>query len=683
MRINLLLASLLMSVVIASSGQGSAAMQRRMARLEAQGNYEAAASLHMKLHDAGEREAALKAGMNLYRAGKSKQSLYYLQHADSLGMIGQPEELIAFFEALKANQRYEEADDLLNKHQIAQVGQEFVSTHRQQLKNYKRFQAYQRSRVFRLPVNTRHSEFGPTVLNGWLYFSSTRPVGNDRAKAGSGASYFNLFAHPLADTTASVIQPKGQWGKPETEIVIGGHRTHSVPAEINQDHHDAPVFITPEGNFLFYTTNWDHEEKARPVNPYLNLSYSNQALDNTRKVEVARLTLNIYYSIHEKDVWSKPIPFPYNADDWSNQHAFFEEQTGALYFSSNMPGGKGGFDIWRSYLRDGTWTAPENLGPNINTPGNEVFPSKSPEGILFFASTGWPGLGGLDLFLSEDLSVPPLNLLAGINTELDDFGLTFTSAGRGFFVSNRTGGAGDDDLYGFEIDIPSILDHHRPAYLVMPVNAETGEPLTGLLSVLENDSVTIMETGPSGFKIRATEYERTITLTMEGFHPTTVTLPALGGPRERKVMLEAIKELPVVMSGPDPAVRSVYFEQERTGIRKDEQHNLNNILHLLRKYEDSRVLLTGYVENNNPLTFRLAKKRTTNVKRWLMENGVPSNRIQTAYKGWFQIGVSCSEGAGGRQSTSCPASHNHDYHRKVKVDMIGMQDPLRMERDTE
>ncbi len=128
-----------------------------------------------------------------------------------------------------------------------------------------------------------------------------------------------------------------------------------------------------------------------------------------------------------------------------------------LYFSSDMKGGLGGNDIYTSQLKDGRWSKPQNLGEDINTSQNEIFPYLHHDGSLYFSSDGLPGLGQLDLFKSETKSAgysEPQNLGYPINSSYDDFGIAFDSlATHGYFTSNRKHGGYDDDIYELDMDL--------------------------------------------------------------------------------------------------------------------------------------------------------------------------------------------------------------------------------------
>lgn len=665
----------------AVKGQSVASVQRQIARLEAQGHIVEAAQLHISMHDDGEREASIKAALALYKLGKYKESLFYFEHADSIGTLDHSDEVLGYFQALKSHQRYAEADELIATHLPKVKDPENISIHNKQERNYQKYLAYKNSRVTTMPVNTPYSEFGPSVLNGWLYFESTRIIrGNDDVHGVNNQAFYNLYAHPIGAPNAPVLQPKGSWDKRQEYIAAGSYKTLSIPAAINQDHHDAPVFVTPEGNFLFFTTNWDHDGKKAVVNPYLNLSYSASALENSQKIEVDKSHLNLYYSSNKDNVWSAPVPFPYNNDGWSNQHAFFDEKSSTLYFSSNMPGGMGAFDIWKSQLRNGQWTKPENLGPMVNTSRSEVFPVLSPEGFFLFSSNGWPGLGGMDLFMVEDPALPPLNLLAGMNTEMDDFGMNFYDKGKGFFVSNRKESIGDDDLFEFAINLADIIDYQRPSFQVVVVNAETGERIPqGVMINGQDKSGKVRSLGPDKPYVQIIDDQARFVFSTAGFDDALVTVSNDGASREVVVKLSPkVVSLPVVaqplrvMEGGkmvEVKVNPVYFNYMKYDIRKES--TLVMLKKVLSDYPQSKVLLTGHTDTRGSVQYneRLSQQRVESVRDWLISRGIADDRIQTRYLGETSPAVSCANLGEFNEADRCLTEQQHQLNRRVEVEL--------------
>ena len=268
--------------------------------------------------------------------------------------------------------------------------------------------------VHNLEFNTQYSEFGPALWNNHLIFSSNRPSNNmiEYKDARNNQSFFNLYSILLND-----IQNDKQ----------------AVPfqLQIKSKFNDGPICFSSDENTMYITRN--------------------TATDQSGKSE-----LDIVLTRSRDGKWDKTVSnLPLKYKGYSIAHPSITNDGERLYFVSDMPGGYGGMDIYYSERRGGFFSQPINLGPNVNTPGNELFPHITPDGHLFFASNGHSGLGGLDIFVSLPMETgfsEPFNLGPGINSSYDDFSIVFNKDGEsGFFASNRPEGKGEDDIYSFKI----------------------------------------------------------------------------------------------------------------------------------------------------------------------------------------------------------------------------------------
>lgn len=165
------------------------------------------------------------------------------------------------------------------------------------------------------------------------------------------------------------------------------------------------------------------------------------------------------YHSRNRNGWSTPEMLPFCSDNYATGHPSLSKDGQFLYFISNRPGGLGGFDIWVVKREGETWGAPVNLGREVNTPEDEAYPYIHAGNVLYFSSKGHAGFGGLDIYASVQKSSPdgksggkwasPSNLMPPINSTANDFGIVFRDENQGYFSSNRAGGKGSDDLYGF------------------------------------------------------------------------------------------------------------------------------------------------------------------------------------------------------------------------------------------
>jgi hypothetical protein len=216
--------------------------------------------------------------------------------------------------------------------------------------------------------------------------------------------------------------------------------------------------ITPD------SMNWTHDKFARPAKYDKGMSLKFHAgpfafYDNQKKIVITTSgkSLGLTFVEKQNNDWQVVSTFPFNSASYSITDPTITENGKIIYFSSDMPGGFGGKDLYRSEFIEGRWTKPENLGDAINTKYDEVAPFIFRNATLYFSSNGQAGFGGLDIYKSEILNNEfdePRNLGYPLNSKLDDFGIFVDSTNqKGFFTSNRFKGEFNDDLFGFDMDL--------------------------------------------------------------------------------------------------------------------------------------------------------------------------------------------------------------------------------------
>ncbi|MCK4749200.1 MAG: PKD domain-containing protein, partial [Bacteroidales bacterium] len=203
---------------------------------------------------------------------------------------------------------------------------------------------------------------------------------------------------------------------------------------------DGPATFSSDGMEIYYSRNLEVDSKLRDV-----FDPRNQ--------------LGLFRAEWKDVTWSGITPFKYNSTEYSITHPALSTDGNRIYFASNMPGGFGGADLWYCDKEGGEWLPPVNLGPNINSTGNESYPFESESGILYFASDGWEGFGKKDIYYTSEIEgkwIIPIHLDGHINSKADDFGLITDMNGKeGYFSSNRKR---SDDIYRFVTDIHSFYN---------------------------------------------------------------------------------------------------------------------------------------------------------------------------------------------------------------------------------
>jgi len=258
------------------------------------------------------------------------------------------------------------------------------------------------------------------------------------------------------DKGAAVVRTHGWTGNPFLELYYSPTKKEGKMAEGDvcpNYTHGRPEKFSKDLNSKF------HEAGVTFANDYKEIYFSrNNILDGKiGKDDEGVIRLKIFSSTSEGDgKWSDLEGLPFNSDEYSVAHPALNADGTKLFFSSDMPGGFGEFDLYVSEKENGRWGPPMNLGPTVNTEGKEVFPSYDDNtGRLYFASDGLVGLGGYDIHYSKGMEngewTDPVNLGYPMNTISDDFSIVWNEAGTcGYFASDRQGGVGRDDIYSFK-----------------------------------------------------------------------------------------------------------------------------------------------------------------------------------------------------------------------------------------
>lgn len=323
-----------------------------------------------------------------------------------------PEVWFHYGEELMINRKYQEALPWLEKYQRKVPEDDRVADMITSCNNLEAFAATKSMyQLRRLTINSEYSDFGPAFFGNSVIFASSRKRSLTKFHR-TGDSFLDFYVASYA-------------GKPEL-----GEPTLFRGA-LNTPVHEANACFSADGKEMFFTRN--NVPKAPP----------------TEKGQLVQLAL--YHSLLVDGKWQAESLLPFNQPTYSYGHPALSPDDSVLFFVSNMPGGFGGTDIYAVKRSGSEWGKPENLGQDINTKGNEMFPWMDAHGMLYFASNGRGGLGALDIFMvnpAENVVGDPVNLGAPINSPYDDFSFVLDEKnGIGFFTSNRLGGQGDDDLY--------------------------------------------------------------------------------------------------------------------------------------------------------------------------------------------------------------------------------------------
>jgi hypothetical protein len=271
--------------------------------------------------------------------------------------------------------------------------------------------------IKKMPFNQNYfSDISPVIIeNGILFCSNRRSSSITDRTSFDGRRLYNIYIAEKKDST--------RWARPR---MLGSERTGLF--------NSGPVCISSDGRTVYFTSETETGQSAR------NRKFRNRN--------------GIFIADRAGDELSGIRPFTYNSPDYDIAHPAISHDGRFLYFASDMPGGRGGSDIWRSEMVNGAWSKPENLGPKINTPGTENFPFVHPSGKLYFTSDRPGGFGGLDVYSATYFNNEwddPVCLAEPVNSADDDFALTAAADQQtGYFSSNRSA---DDDIFMFSSTI--------------------------------------------------------------------------------------------------------------------------------------------------------------------------------------------------------------------------------------
>lgn len=434
--------------------------------------------------------------------------------------------------------------------------------------------------------NSRRAEYSP-MLSGdqfdQLYFTSTR---NDA----TGDELSGITGTKNGDIFVSQKDDKGKWSKPE--VVNGG---------LNTEADEGASCLSPDQREMYLTqcvTDPSYPRYAQIVKS----NRSDAAWGKASSVELSKDTLSCF---------AHPAVSP--DGQW-------------LYFVSDMPGGKGGLDIWRVRITSAGYGGVENLGEPINTPGNEMFPTFRPNGDLYFSSDGHPGMGGLDIFIAHPgktgryvLEHPGYPL----NSQGDDFGMTFEGVkNRGFFSSNRGDGRGWAHIYSFVN--PEIVQsvkgwvyeqegYELPAAQVYMIGSDG----TNLKLGVKSDGSFEKELTPG--------VEYMFLATCKGF---------LNHKEELKVVPmndshEYVLQFPLASITAPVLIDNIFYDFNKATLRPESQTALDELVKLLNENPNVTIELSSHCDYKGSSAYNklLAQRRAESVVNYLVDKGIARDRL--------------------------------------------------------
>ncbi|MCV9387964.1 OmpA family protein [Reichenbachiella ulvae] len=514
-----------------------------------------------------------------------------------------------YAQALKSNKKEEEAKKVLEDY-LANKGEqeEVVLWAQRELDNLNRMEEV-RSKVsyFRVKnlddINTEFAEYSPVYNNGYLYFTSNRDGG--KTYKGTGTPFTDIYR----------VRTRGAKVDIETLQPLD---------EIINDPNINEGSITMSENGRTYIFAKANSGKA----------------NGTEEV-------NLYFTRYRNGRWSEPRPISVNKREaWDSTPALSPDGT-TLYFSSNREGGYGGLDIYTATLnRRGRWVDVRNMGPEINTPGNEIFPYVGGTGVLYFSSDGHPGFGGLDLFEATRNSgkVVMENLGQPMNSAGDDFGLFLFNPSRGFFTSNRKGGKGDDDIYTFVNDDPNlkIVNYYLTGTTLTPNQTGELEPLpnTKVVLVDEEDGIIaeVFTEADGKYRFRVFPEENyNLIAEKENYFTTRIDFSTIGKSLDKKKLEEMVtnvefqQDLPlnqIVIEKPI-VLNNIYYDLDKADIKPEAAKELDKLVTIMKDNPEITIELSSHTDAraDHDYNMNLSQRRAESAVKYIISNGIESKRL--------------------------------------------------------
>lgn len=436
--------------------------------------------------------------------------------------------------------------------------------------------------------NSRRADFCPMYLGAdcdQIYYTST-------TEKATGDKKSEITGMKNADVFFSKKNEKGEWERPEP-----------VEGELNTEFDEGIVAFSPDAQTMYLT-------KAR------------RELNAPTSVE-------IYISTRSDAKWSAPVKFEITADTLSTfGHPAVSPDGEYLYFVSDMPGGYGGKDIWRISLKERQGSL-VNLGPDINTEGNDDFPYVRSDGSLYFSSDGHPGMGGLDIFRATavgdpaDLRWKVENMGFPINSAGDDFGITFGKGEDGFFSSNRGDARGYDHIYSFEYDPVRITIEG----LVMDKDEEPVK--NAIIRIVGNDGSNQKEVarddGSFSFALqRGVKY--VMLAGAKGYLNQKQEFASDSTMEDANYWVEFI--LPSI-SKPS-VVENIFYDYDKADLRPESKTALNELIAVLHDNPNVTIEMASHTDRwgSDAYNINLSERRAKSVVDYLVENGISRDRLQ-------------------------------------------------------
>ncbi|MDC0096908.1 OmpA family protein [bacterium] len=459
-------------------------------------------------------------------------------------------------------------------------------------------------------INSEYADFGGIVYGKDFYFASGRNT--------SRKTY--------------------QWNEePYLEIYkatnVGGTMKNAelLNGDVNTKYHESNAVISADGKRMYFDRNdyfeGDYDKSANGINQ-----------------------INLYYAENiDGKGWSGVVSAPFNNNEYSTGHPALSQDGKTLYFVSDMPGGKGGSDIYMVAINsDGSLGTPERLADNINTEGKELFPYVDSNGTLYFSSNGHMGIGGLDVFYAEAQGSGfgvVNNLGNGVNSPADDFAYKYDPTTQsGYVSSNREGGMGSDDIYMVAaVEIPCEV-----TIAVLVTNQNTNAAVAGarvdLYDTMGNrlSTKTSNVDGMVSFKAACDQAHEVQGVLADFESNASKVAPA----NDQKVSATiALKPIEEIIVEDQIVLNPILFDLDKSNIKAQAAFELDKVVSVMNKYPEMVIAVGAHTDSRatDAYNLRLSEARAQSTVQYIISKGINAKRISGKGYGESQPKVSCGD----------------------------------------
>lgn len=605
-------------IVIVTLTAMSCSVEKKAAKSFRLGKYQSSIELYEKLLEDNPGKANYFIAESYRLSNRIKEAEPYYEKAG--GRFVDVDTIKFYYaQALKANGKYEEAGKQLEELAQSTENEELKDRASAELdgleyvQNLESKPNYYRVKNLEL-INTPAAEYAPVHLNNELYFSSNR--GNGKIYEATGSPFSDIYkvATRGANVDVATIAP--------------------LPEAINDPiRNEGTITFSPDGKIMIFGKGNTNKKKGG-------------------------VDVDLYLSRFRNGTWTDPILVNINTQfkdeldpvaqnySWDSSPAFSADGR-TLYFASNRPKGYGGTDLYTAQMDSrGRFTRIKNLGPEINTPGNEMFPYVAEDGRLYFASDGHPGYGGLDLFTvkRENGKTRIENLGQPMNSSGDDFGIFLFRPDRGFFTSNREGGKGDDDIYTFVNEDPDLKVINYYLQGITYFKDKQGE-----LQILPNTKISLLDeennvmqeyvTGNDGkFLFRMYENENYELLgEADGYLTERLPYTMIGRSVDPHTLKDLVTNITydtlLVLDRKAPneifVLENIYFELDKHDINADAAKELDKLVQILTDNPEIIIEMGSHTDSiaSHEYNIALSKRRAESTVRYLISKGISPDRL--------------------------------------------------------